>query len=210
MKRLSGLHLVVSPVLPTKDLLVATEKALDGGVDLLQFSGGEKPVDLGLAGAFADLAEKHVVPFLLNNDLGVAKAVGADGVHFDRFGVLPSEARAVLGGDAIVGYTVNVNLEKLRWAKQAGADYVSFCSVFRTCQTSRCPIVTLETIKTACSVTSLPVFAAGGINLKNVHLVLKAGVDGVVVTSAILNSKDPQFAATAFKEIINKYGKDSP
>ncbi|MBE3116833.1 thiamine phosphate synthase, partial [Candidatus Bathyarchaeota archaeon] len=119
------------------------------------------------------------------------------------------EVRRVLGNDSIVGYTVNVDMEKIRWAEQAGADYISFCSIFHICETAQCPIVSLETVKTARSLTKLSIFAAGGIALENAHLILEAGVDGVAVTSAILKAKDPEQAAKAFNEILHKYGKSS-
>ena len=210
MKKLEGLYLVVSPILPTAELLFATEKAIDGGVDVLQFPLGKETVDVHfLANALAGLAKKHKTPFLVNNDLVLAKEVGADGVHFDTFDVAPNEARDFLGSDAIVGYTVNIDMGKLRWAEQAGADYVSFCSIFHICETAQCPIVSLNTVKTARSVTKLSIFAAGGITLENVHLLLEAGVDGVAVTSAILKAKEPKQAAKAFKEILHKYGKNS-
>ena len=209
-RKLQGLYLVVSPILTTENLIFATEKALEGGVDVLQFSLGKETVDAHfLASALAGLAKKHETPFLVNNDLVLAKEVGADGVHFDTFDVAPSEVRRVLGNDSIVGYTVNVDMEKIRWAEQAGADYISFCSIFHICETAQCPIVSLETVKTARSLTKLSIFAAGGIALENAHLILEAGVDGVAVTSAILKAKDPEQAAKAFNEILHKYGKSS-
>lgn len=209
-RKLQGLYLVVSPILPTEKLLFATEKALDGGVDVMQFSAGKETADMHVvASVLAGLAKKHKTPFLINNSLELAKEVEADGVHFDTFDVAPSEVRRVLGNDSIVGYTVNVDMEKLRWAEQTGADYISFCSIFHICEAAQCPIVSLETVKTARSVTKLSIFAAGGIALENAHLILEAGVDGVAVTSAILKAKDPEQAAKAFKEILHKYGKSS-
>ncbi len=95
-----------------------------------------------------------------------------------------------LGGfwaaSCIVGYTVNIDLEKIKWAEQAGADYVSFCSIFHQCTANQCPIVSLETVKNVRSLTKLSMFAAGGINLENAHLVLEAGADGIAVTSALI------------------------
>lgn len=209
-RHLEGLYLVVSPILSFEGLLYAAEKALDGGVDILQLSGVQEQADLHvLARALADFARKHETPFLVNNSLELAKEVEADGVHFDTYDVAPREARLVLGSESIVGYTVNINVRKLKWAEKAGADYVSFCSVFHPSAAAQCPIVSLETVKEARSLTNLSMFAAGGINLKNVQSVLKTGVDGVAVTAAILKSKDPEQTARAFKEIINRYRRSS-
>ncbi len=89
--------------------------------------------------SWLDLAKKHGIPFLVNNSLELAKEVKADGVHFDTFDVSPTEVRRLLGSESIVGYTVNVDLEKVKWAEQAGADYVSFCSIFHQCPGTSMP-----------------------------------------------------------------------
>ena len=153
------------------------------------------------------IAKKHEIPFLVDNNLEVAKEVEADGVHLDAFDISPAEARGPSRGRiAIVGYTVNMDLEKIKLAEKVGADYVSFCSVFHQCPSNQCPIVPIDKIKDITSTTKFSVFAAGGINLENILLVLHAGVDGVAVTSAILKSKIQQ-TAKEFKQIINEYGK---
>lgn len=206
MNQLHGLYLVVSPVLPTKRLLAAAKEALVGGVDLVQYSAGSGPADSGLAGDLAGLAEQFSVPFLVNNDLALAQAVHAGGVHFDNFAVPPTQAKAALGKDAYIGYTVSDDLEKVKFAEAFGADYVSFCSVFG-CKGVSCPLVSLSTIATAKTLVSLPVFGAGGVTLQNLPTLLEAGVDGVTVTSAVLTSPNPKQAAEEFKKILKKYGK---
>ena len=202
------MYLVVSPILPDEQLLIAAEKALDGGVDILQLSAGKETGDcIFWRTELSGIAKKHGIPFLVNNNLELAKEVKADGVHLDTFDVSPTEVRHLLGSEAIVGYTVNVDLEKIKWAEQAGADYVSFCSIFHQCPGNQCPIVSLDTVRNVASTHKISVFAAGGINLENILLVLEAGVDGVAVTSAILKSKDPQQAAQEFKQVIDEYKK---
>src|SRR5208283_5283081 len=167
-EKLEGLYLIASPIMPTEKLLYATEKALDGGVDILQFSAGKEIADMYVtASVLAGLAKKHGIPFLINKSLELAKKIKAAGVHFDSYDVSPVEARQVLGSHCIVGYTVNIDVEKIKWAEGAGADYVSFCSIFRQCTVAQCPIVSLETVKNARSLTKLSMFAAGGINLEN-------------------------------------------
>ena len=207
---LSGLYLVVSPILPNKQLLSATEQALDGGIDILQFSAAKYTEDsFEIAYKLAILAEKHEIPFLINNNLDLARKVKAQGVHMDAFEWAPEKIRNILGGKAIVGYTVNLDMEKVRSAEQTGADYISFCSLFHRCPGNVCPIVPIDVVKGVASTARLPVFAAGGITLENVFRVLEGGVAGVVVTSAILKSKDPKQATKSFKQIIEKARKSS-
>lgn len=210
VRRLKGLYLVVSLILSHKELLSAIEKALNGGVNILQLSAEPEIFWVNtFARELADLAREHETPFLINNDLQLAKEVKADGLHFDTSEIAPKEARQALGRECLVGYTVNVDMQKVRWAEKEGADYVSFCSVFHQCTTAQCPIISLETVRNARSVTPLSIFAAGGINLDNAYLVLEAGADGIAVTSALLKAKDPEQTARAFKEIIRKHQRNS-
>ena len=205
--KLEGLYLVVSPVMPFDKLLVTVEKALKGGVDLLQLIPEDGPKISKLAEDLSSLAEQHDVPFLVNGNLRLAKEVGADGVHLDMYNVTPSEVKKVLGKQCIIGYTLGDNLEKLKWAETVGADYVSFCSVFPTSSAAQCDIVPIETIRAAKAQTTLPIFAAGGINLNNAKLILKASVNGIAVTSALLKAEDPEQTTLAFKEIIRNVRK---
>jgi thiamine-phosphate pyrophosphorylase len=206
--KLEGLYLIVSPVMPFDKLLVTIKNALKGDVDLLQLIPREESSEVSrLAKDLSSLTEQHEVPFLINGNLQLAKEVGANGLHLDRYDITPSEVRQVLGKHSIIGYTIGDNLEKVKWAETVGADYVSFCSVFPTSSVAQCDIVPLETIKAAKIQTTLPVFAAGGINFSNIEFVLKAGVDGIAVTSVLLAAEDPEQTALALKEVIRNVRK---
>jgi len=198
---------VVDPTMPHRTLLDVVEKALKGGVDMLQLwaTGQKKPKPLELAKKLLDLANGYNVPLIINNDIQLAKEVEAHGVHMDRYNVVPADVRIALGEQSVVGYTVGNDLERVKWAETVGADYVSFCAVFPTTVVTQCEIIPLHTIKSAKSLTHLPVFASGGINLSNVHLVLETGVDGIAVISSILKAQNPEKAAESFKKIINEY-----
>jgi len=208
LKKLQGLYLIVDPAMPHNKLLGIVEDALKGGVDILQLwahwrHGYAIPK---LAKILLGLATEYDVPLIINNDLELAKETDAHGLHVDSYNVTPAEIRKILGKQSIVGYTMGNNLEKLKWAETVGADYVSFCAVFPTSSVTTCEIVPLNSIRLAKSTTNLQVFASGGINLSNAHLVLEAGADGIAIISAILKARDPEQAARSFKEIIHKYG----
>jgi thiamine-phosphate pyrophosphorylase len=205
-RRLEGLYLVVAPILPFDRLLVVVEKALTGGVDIMQFVSGEEASDtVGFGRDLSHLAKQHGVPFLINGKLQLMQEVGADGMHFDTYDTTPGEVRRKLGGRYIVGYTLGNDLERLKWAEDVGADYISFCSIFPTSSATQCEIVPIETVKAARSKTNLPIFAAGGIDLQNADLVLEAGADGIAVVSAILKARNPDQVARTFKDIIRKH-----
>lgn len=207
MRRLQGLYLVVDPTMPHHRLLDVVEKALKGGVDVLQLwkAWQNRFKTIGLARELLNLANDYDVPLIVNNDLQLAKDVEAHGVHMDGYDVIPTDVRKALNEQTVVGYTLGNDLEWLKWAENVGADYVSFCSVFPTMSATQCEIIPLSTIRSAKSVTHIPVFASGGINLSNAHLVLETGVDGIAVISSILKAQDPEKTTKSFKDIIKKY-----
>lgn len=207
LKKLQGLYLLLDPAIRHNKLVGIVEKALKGGVDILQLWANwqDRFAVLKLTKILLGLATEYDVPLIINNDLELAKETGAHGLHMDRYDVTPTEIRKVLGRQFIVGYTLGNNLEKLKWVEDVGADYVSFCAVFPTSSVNTCQMVPLDSIRLAKSTTNLKVFASGGINLSNAHLVLKAGADGIAVMSAILKAQNPERAARSFKDIIHKY-----
>jgi thiamine-phosphate pyrophosphorylase len=206
LKRLEGLYLVVAPILASDELLSAVKKALKGGVDVLQFVPERQTLEtLELAKDISKLSAQFDVPFLINGNCLLAKEIKADGLHFDKYDVVPEEARRILGKRCIVGYTLGNDLKRLEWAETMGADYVSFCSIFPTSSANQCEIVPLEMIRAAKSRTTIPIFAAGGITSKNAHLVLEAEADGIAVTSAILKAKNPEQAAMSLKRVVDRY-----
>lgn len=193
--------------MPHRRLLDVVEKALKGGVAILQLWAAwqKKSKPLELAKKLLNLANGYNVPLIINNDIQLAKEVEAHGVHMDRYNVVPADVRKALGEQSIVGYTVGNDLERVKWAETVGADYVSFCAVFPTTSVTQCEIIPLSTIRLAKSLTHLPVFASGGINLSNAHLVLETGVDGIAVISSILKAQNPEKVVKSFNEIINKH-----
>lgn len=193
--------------MPHRRLLDVVEKALRGGVDVLQLwaTGQKESKPLELAKKLLDLANGYNAPLIINNDIQLAKEVEAHGVHMDRYNVVPADVRKALGEQSVIGYTVGNDLERVKWAETVGADYVSFCAVFPTTSVTQCEVIPLNTVRLAKSLTHLPVFASGGINLSNAHLVLETGADGIAVISSILKAQNPEKAAKSFKVIMNKY-----
>jgi len=201
-----GLYLVVDASIERNELLRRVEKALKGGVDILQLWANWKNEEEGkaLANELLKLARKYGALLLINNDYKLALEVGADGVHFDGYDILPSDVKKYRK-DLIVGYTIGNNLERALWAEKVGADYISFCACFPSSSVTECEYVPLSTVAEAKRRLKIPVFASGGINLKNVDQVLEKGVDGVAVISAILKADDPEIAAKNFKNKIIEY-----
>ncbi|MDT7891118.1 MAG: thiamine phosphate synthase [Thermoproteota archaeon] len=203
-----GLYLVVDASIEKEELLKRVEKALKGGVDILQLWSNWKSIEEAkiLGKELLNLARKYDALLIINNDHNLALELGADGVHFDNYDILPSDVKKIRK-DMIVGYTIGNNLERAIWAEKVGADYISFCACFPTSSVDSCEIVPLSVVAEAKRRLKIPVFASGGINLKNVEQVLSKGVDGIAVISAILKAEDPEAAARTFKSKILEYRK---
>ncbi|MCS7198613.1 MAG: thiamine phosphate synthase [Candidatus Bipolaricaulota bacterium] len=200
--RLHGLYLIVD--LGVENVLARVAQALEGGVDVLQL-WGSAPNRADVGHELSKLAKRFSIPLLVQDDLELAKKLGADGVHLDRPEITPQHVRRALGKDAVVGVTCSANFEKVLWAAEQGADYISFCSIFPSPSVAVCDLVPLEVVRRATETVTIPIFAAGGITLDNAHLVLEAGVDGLAVSSSILRAPDPKEAARRFQDVLRRY-----
>jgi len=202
--RLSGLYLVVDPTIPSQRLLKVVSGGLEGGVDVVQvwYAWKDREPNTETVRRVKDLTSGYGVPLLINNDVTMARLVGADGVHMDGYELGVEEIREELGGHGIVGYTVGNDIPRVTWAESAGADYVSFCSVFPSKSVINCEVVSLETIRRARELTNISIFASGGITAANAATAVLAGADGVAVISAIQDSENPEEAARKLKTTI--------
>ena len=93
MTRLQGLYLVVDPTMPHRRLLDVVEKALKGGVDVLQLwkAWQDRHEILRLARRLRNLANEYDVPLIVNNDIQLAKDIEANGVHMDGYDIIPKK-----------------------------------------------------------------------------------------------------------------------
>jgi len=206
--KLKGLYLVVDLSIEKDELLNKVEKALKGGVDILQvwYNWNDPNYAYEVSKDLLRLAKKHNALLLINGNYPLANDIGADGVHFDTYEITPDQVKK-LNKNLIVGYTIGNDLNRAIWAEKVGADYISFCACFPTSTVTSCDIVPLEVVREAKNRLKIPVFASGGINLKNVEKVLETGVDGIAVISAILYADDPEIAARKFKEKLLEFSK---
>lgn len=202
------MYLVADHSLPEQKLIRAVENAIKGGVQIVQIWNAAKASEQStfrICDRISSVVGKRRIPLIVNNDLNLAKRIGAQGIHFDDFHTPANDARKALGPNAIVGYTCGNNQEMVRKAQTYGADYLSFCALFPSPSVESCEIVPLESVRQAKRVVSIPVFASGGITLENAHLVLEAGADGLAIASSILSAEDPEAKARAFRQIIDKH-----
>ena len=143
-------------------------------------------------------AARAGVLFIINDRCDLALALNADGVHVGQ-GDLPLDlARKVMGPDKLIGISTH-NPDQVREATAGKPDYLGFGPIFKPgSKQDHDPVVGLEGLRAMRSLTALPVFAIGGIQIDQAGEVMRAGAHGVAVISAILKAPDISLAVKAF------------
>lgn len=205
MTRLRGLYAITAPELtPGEELLAACAQALAGGARLLQYRDKQASAALRLARAqqLRELTHAHNALFLINDDPALALACQADGVHLGQGDTPLSEAREMLGAEAIIGITCHASLALAEQAMAAGADYVAFGRFFHSHTKPGAPAATLEMLQQARSAIALPRVAIGGVNADNAPALINAGADMLAVVHALFGAQDIHAAARQLAELF--------
>lgn len=184
-------------------------ESLEGGVTMLQLR--EKHLDeahfLEKAKELQTLCRSWHVPFLINDNVEIALAMEADGVHVGQSDMAAGDVRKKLGDDKIIGVSAQT-VEQALLAEKAGADYLGVGAVFPTSSKDDANEVTYETLKAICSAVSIPVVAIGGITQENVHQLAGSGICGAAVISAIYAKPNIKKAAAELKKAVKETIKD--
>jgi len=198
---LSVLYIILDPsVCPARPLVEVLTAAAEAGASLFQYRNKTASMKEAYVEALAlrQAAAKAGVLFIVNDRCDLAVAVDADGVHLGQ-GDLPLDlARKVMGPDKLIGISTH-NPEQVREATAGKPDYLGFGPIFQPgSKQDHDPVVGLEGLRAIRSLTSLPVFAIGGIQIDQAGKVMRAGANGVAVVSAILKAQDISHAVKAF------------
>ena len=181
------------------------EKALKGGATFIQLR--EKELDeehfLEEAIALKELCHKYHVPFVINDNVKIAKEMDADGVHVGQSDMEAGDVRAKLGPDKIIGVSAQT-VEQAVLAEKRGADYLGVGAVFPTNSKDDATDVSYETLKAICQAVSIPVIAIGGITKDNVEELSGSGICGIAVISAIYGQKNIKDATANLKMAVQK------
>ncbi len=201
---LRGLYAITPDETDAARLVGLVARALDGGVDALQFrvKGGSPAQREDLARAVKALADAAGVPLLVNDDVGLALAIDAAGVHVGRDDGDPREVRARIGPDRWLGVSCYDDLERAR-SMIGVADHVGFGSVFASStkpQAVRAPLGLFGRARAL----GLSTVAIGGIDRDNLHLPIEAGADAVAVISDLFSGPDPAAAARVLRRAAHE------
>ena len=186
-------------------LAAAVEKALAGGVTCLQLREKHLPFDefLRTAKEIKTLCKNYHVPFIVDDNLDIALACDADGLHIGQNDMPAAKARELLGPDKILGVSTQT-VEQAVIACQDGADYLGVGAVFPTGTKTDAVEVPLDTLKAITAAVDIPVVAIGGIGADNIPQLSGTGIAGAAVVSAIFAQEDIKKAAAKLRQLIAK------
>jgi len=201
------LYAIIDPSIMKMEVPQAVEKIIRGGADILQlrYKGGNEREFLNIARLIRDLADGAGILFLVNDRPDIARLAGADGVHLGQQDIPPRQARKLLGPGKIVGLTAH-SLDEARRAEAEGADYIGLGTIFPTKTKRGTSARGVGLIREVLPIVSVPVFAIGGITLKNLPEVIRAGATRVAVASGLVASGDPEQMTRLFREALYAEG----
>ena len=174
-----------------RDFYAAIEEALQAGVTLLQLR--EKDVSfqelLEEGRKVQALCRKYQVPFLIDDQVEVARALDADGVHLGQEDEAIERARAVLDREKIIGISAH-NVEEALEAQRKGADYLGVGALYPTGSKKDASVLAPGVFRQVVETVRIPVVGIGGIHEAQYRQVLDQGAAGCAMISGILGADD--------------------
>ena len=174
-----------------KTLYEQIKEALENGVTCVQLR--EKNLDeasfIEEAKKISVLCRQYNTPFIVNDNVNVAIASNADGIHIGQEDMGLKDVRKIVGENMIIGIPAHT-VEEAKFAQENGANYIGIGAVFETSTKNDVDVIPYEKVKSICDAVDIPKVAIGGINAENILKLKGSGIDGVAVVSAIFGAKD--------------------
>ena len=190
--------------LNNNNLSQAVEKAIKGGETLIQLR--EKNLNendfIEEAKIIKKITDKYNIPLIINDNVNVALAVNASGVHVGQGDMDIKELRKILGKNKIIGASARTVNQALKAFKDS-ADYLGVGAVFHTNTKLNTEPVSFETLKEIKNNVPIPIVAIGGINKNNITKLKGTGIDGIAIISAIFAQKDIEKSTKEIFEILD-------
>ncbi|MCC8046869.1 MAG: thiamine phosphate synthase [Clostridiales bacterium] len=188
-----------------RTLYEQVEEALQGGATCVQLREKQLSEEAFLSEAISigQLCRRYRVPFIINDNLKVAQACGADGIHVGQDDMRVDEVRRCLGDGMIIGATAHTVAEAVE-AERRGADYLGAGAVFPTGTKTNTVALSYETLKEICAAVQIPVVAIGGITQSNLMTLTGSGVSGVAVVSAVFAAENVRAASVRLLELSRR------
>ena len=178
------------------------EQTLKGGTTFVQLREKDLSYEdfLQEGKEIQELCKKYQVPFVINDNVQLAKELDADGVHIGQDDMKICDARNLIGSNKILGVSVQT-VEDAIFAEKEGADYLGVGAVFSTSTKLDADSVSFDTLKSICESVEIPVVAIGGITEENILKLSGSKIDGVAVVSAIFASDDIENSCIRLKKL---------
>ncbi|BCB02615.1 thiamine phosphate synthase [Bacillus sp. KH172YL63] len=202
------LYFIMGSTNCTKDPVEVLREAIEGGITLFQFrekgSGAlEGKEKLELAVKLQEECRSAGIPFIVNDDVDLAAAIDADGVHIGQEDERASEVREKIGPDKWLGVSTHT-LEEAEQAIADGADYLGLGPIYPTISKDDAEKVHgLDIIKRfRTKGIETPIVGIGGIDSSNGRAVIDAGANGISLISAIAGADNIRVAAEELKQAV--------
>ena len=202
LPRINGLYLITDQ---GENLLHRVHLAMRGGVSVLQYRPKNKTYDACLAQGkeLKSICDRYGVVFIVNDNVELARKLGADGVHLGQDDGAISAAKELLGQGKIVGKSTH-NIEEAILAEQEGADYIGFGAMYPTDSKIVSHFPGTSGLAHIRKQIKIPLVAIGGITAGNACRVIDAGADALAVISAVLSNPRPDIASAEISLLFNR------
>ena len=185
------------------------EAALKGGVTCVQLREKALSQEAFLAEALEirELCSRYGVPFIINDNVDIAIACKADGVHVGQEDMAAAKVRQRVGDHMIIGVSAH-SVEEALEAVKHGADYLGSGAVFGSATKTNVQPMSRQTLADICAAVDIPVVAIGGITRENLPRLAGTGVDGVALVSAIFAAEDIEAECRLLRRLSEDMVKD--
>jgi len=205
MRNWQGLYAITDSRFKGDDIAQQVLKALQGGARVIQYRDKSDDTALRLkeAAAIAEVCKTNNVIFIVNDDIELAKAVNADGVHLGHTDASFDKARDILGDTAAIGVSCYADIERAKAAQTMGASYVAFGLFFSSSTKPNAPTVSLDVLVEAKKQLNVPVVAIGGITQDNGAPLINSGADMLAVVNGVFGAPDITLAAQSICNLFD-------
>ncbi len=186
------------------DAVPAAEGMIEGGVDLIQLRGKERPIEelVDLASTLHELTVRSSTPLIVNDYVEIAIRVPVEGVHVGQDDDAVAAVRRRVDREILVGKSTH-SIDQALAGQREGADYLGFGPIFATPTKPDYQPIGLKEIEDVHRDVVLPIFCIGGIKIDNLKDVITAGARRVAIVSGLLQAPDIAKYARTCKNLLN-------
>jgi len=186
------------------DAVSVADAMIEGGVDLIQLRGKERPIEelVDLAATLHELTARSSTPLIVNDHAEIAARVPVQGVHVGQDDDAVADVRQRVDREILVGKSTH-SLDQALAGQREGADYLGFGPIFATPTKPDYQPIGLKEIEGVHRDVVLPIFCIGGIKIDNLKRVITAGARRVAIVSGLLKAVDIAEYARTCKNLLN-------